>query len=741
MGLTRRQFLKWSGATGVGAVLFAGCNVPEEEIQVQSPLRIPEDLVSGTDTFYATMASQGPSEGLLVRVMEGRAKKVEGNPDYPLNTGKHGIRSEALLQALYHPDRIRGPLMRERRSGTFRSVAWTIALERLATVLRDADPSSVLMATAPLRGELATVVQRFASAYGARLMAYDPLDETVVLREAMRRLFGQEVLPDFDLAKTGFLLNFGADFLGTWLAPTHFMRGYGQFRQGAGRQRGQFVQVDSRLSLTTANADQWLYVNPGTEGLLALSLAYVIIDRGLGDSAAASALTQGRGAEYLRAFRPEAVAGDIGATPAKIEELATAFADSRNRPSLAMGGGPAAAHAGGLANLLAIYSLNYLVGSVNVPGGLIFNPAEKSSQVVPSPFRAWRETVDRMRRGEVKVLLVRDANLLHGLPSGLKVDEALDRVETIVSFSSFVDETTAMANLVLPGHTPLEEWGSDTPDPGPGYAVVGLQQPVVNPFADTLAFGDILLLTARELGLNAQLPWETMREAVRDSVRPLHDADQGSVHGGTFEEFWHVLLQRGGWWNQRERETAPPPPPPALPRRRVAPEFEGSARDYPFHLLPFESHALGAGQHAHLPWLQSTPDPITTVVWQTWVEVNPKVAKALHLQEEDIVALESPTGRLIEAPVYINPAAPPDVLAVPFGQGHTHYSTYAANRGVSPAHILDMAEEQETGALAWAATRVRLVKTGKGLKLPKFEGTVPAFQAPDEKIIQVTRRS
>ena len=100
MSLSRRQFLKWAGATGIGAVVFNGCTVPQEEIVVQSSLELPEDLVTGRDNYYATTAQNlGSSEGVLVRVMEGRAKKIEGNPDYPLNAdptggslGRHGLR-------------------------------------------------------------------------------------------------------------------------------------------------------------------------------------------------------------------------------------------------------------------------------------------------------------------------------------------------------------------------------------------------------------------------------------------------------------------------------------------------------------------------------------------------------------------------------------------------------------------------------------------------------------------------
>ena len=162
-------------------MVFNGCRVPDHEIQVQSPVELPEDLVTGRDNYYATVIQHGSgSEGLLVRVMEGRAKKVEGNPDYPMNTGKHGIRAEALLQEAYHPDRIRQPLVRIAKGGPFRLIGWPEAMERLNAVLSEADPSSVLLATGPVRGRLADVIKGFASAYGAKQMGFESLDQTVL---------------------------------------------------------------------------------------------------------------------------------------------------------------------------------------------------------------------------------------------------------------------------------------------------------------------------------------------------------------------------------------------------------------------------------------------------------------------------------------------------------------------------------------------------------------------------------
>ena len=134
MGLTRRQFLTLMGGSAGAAVLFQACGVPEEELLIDAPIEMPEDLVTGLDNWYATTLPGGFPEGLLVRVMEGRAKKVEGNPDYPVNLGKHGAFSEASLQSLYHPDRISSPLVRTgaRGAGEYSEISWEDAITRLS---------------------------------------------------------------------------------------------------------------------------------------------------------------------------------------------------------------------------------------------------------------------------------------------------------------------------------------------------------------------------------------------------------------------------------------------------------------------------------------------------------------------------------------------------------------------------------------------------------------------------------
>jgi molybdopterin-containing oxidoreductase family iron-sulfur binding subunit len=411
-------------------------------------------------------------------------------------------------------------------------------------------------------------------------------------------------------------------------------------------------------------------------------------------------------------------------------------------------GGPATAQTNGADVAAAVLALNALVGAVGAPGGVLPNPPPAGA--LPAARRAagladWQRLAARLREGGVPAVLVYRADPVHGVPASVGLADALARAPFIASFSSFPDDTTALADVVLPSPLPLEDWGALAPDPAPGAAVVTVQQPVVQPLHDTRGFGDTLLALATKLGgaVREALPWDTAQDALRETARALQRLDRGSVRAADAERFWVQLLQRGGWWDESFRGTAAPAAAAAAALRegaaRAAPaQFAGAASDYPYYLVAFPHHTLGAGEGAHLPWLQATPDPTTSVVWKTWVEVNPKLGQRLGVREGDIVRLESLRGS-IDLPVYIHPAAPPDVLSVPLGQGHAASGRWAAGRGANPLDVLAPLADGASGGLAYAATRVRLAKTGRRIRLPKLEGDVPAYQLPGQPIIKITR--
>lgn len=746
MRVTRRNFLKMMAVSGAGTVAFAGCAIPEQELAIQSPISPPEDLLQGFDSWYATSYSCPAGCGLIVRVMEGRAKKVEGNPDHPVNQGKSCIRCQAAVQQVYNPDRITNPLrrkavVRDKKQAQFEPVTWEVALTELTKRLREARPESVVMITEPLNGHDGMILRQFAQNVRAQHLALEPLEKGVE-RRAILDIFGTDQMPDFDIGNADVVVSFGNDWLSTWGSYVHYGKDYGEFRQGHPGARGLLFHAESRFSMTAANADKWLPVRPGTEGILAYSIASAIVSRNLGGDRAAIAALSANGA--LDEYRPERVARRIGIDAATIYEIAEKFAKAK--APLAFGGGSAAAHTNGLFNLRAIYSLNLLMGNVGKPGGVRLNPAPVRNLPAGeggARLDDWVRLAHRFTNpgtNPAQVVLVHGANPVYELPNALDFPTAFAQAPFVVSFSSFMDETTAMADLILPNNHDLERWGSSIPQPGPGYQTITLRQPVVRPMLDTRATGDVLLGVAKELGAATGLPWASVKHAVQETAEDLMRLNRGSITAPTLDLFWHGVLQRGGWWDTNNTgQAARVTIAPAAPMEE--PEWVGDEAEYHYNLMPFVSNALGMGEGANSPWLQAAPDPITTATWQTWVEIGAEVATNLHIRTGDLVEVATPLTKMTLS-AYVNPANPPETLAIPMGQGHWQYGRWAYNRGKNPMTLVGaLADNQNTGGLAWAATRAKLTKLSGHVDLPLMEGdlTADVVKFDLHQVVQVTR--
>jgi anaerobic selenocysteine-containing dehydrogenase len=289
-----------------------------------------------------------------------------------------------------------------------------------------------------------------------------------------------------------------------------------------------------------------------------------------------------------------------------------------------------------------------------------------------------------------------------------------------------------MADLILPSHTTLERWVDDVPEPGVGFSVRTIGQPVVEPRWDTRDPGDVLIETAKALGGNAAagLPFENMEAAVKESFRSAHTL-AGSTADADFEAFYRKAVTAGGFW-QAATAADPQPTGPGqkpAPTRRVnfvmppqpvaARTFAGDAGQMPFMLHLYPSAAFSDGRTAHLPWLQEMPDPMTTVMWGSWVEINPETAHKLEIHEGDVLTITSPQGS-IDLPAFLYPGLRPDVIAIPVGQGHTQFGRYAQNVGANPLRISASALDQASGAVVQTAVRVSAAKTGRNATLIRF---------------------
>ena len=717
----RREFLRLVGAGGVGA--GAGFMLAESikhPVEYLIPYPVPpEEFSPGIATWYNSVCGMCPAGcGISVRTREGRAKKIEGNPLHPVNQGKLCALGHAGLQVLYNPDRLTGPMIQngERGADEFVKTTWEDGLSRTADRLAAARQDGIYFLTQGVRGHLANLFELFMGELSSdRLLHYD-FAHPHALYAANKRLFGEHQLPYYDIRNTRYLLSFGADYLTNWLSPVHHSLGFGHSRHGNDGVRGRFVQIEPRMSISGAAADEWIPARPGTEGFLALSVAHRIVADGHyeGDDA-------GEWRKALSAWSPGRAASLTGVSEATISRLAREFA--RADPALAIGGGAAANHTNGVDNLVAVSALNYLVGNIGKPGGVVFNPEPVTGASAidrQANYRTMQKLVEDARDGKIDVLIVNNTNPAFSLPLASGFREAMAAIPTIVSLSSFIDETTLMADVLLPSHTYLEGWADDMPEPGVGFPVGAISQPVVAPLYNSRSTGDIVLDLSGKLGFNEAIPWTSMEDVLKDGWRRIYE--RGAPEPGDFDSFWRDVLVSGVWGENVRRGDSVTIAPGAIEGMAVSePRLAGESGDYPFILHPYLSSSMYDGRGANLPWMQELPDPMTSIVYGTWVEMNPVTAKEMGLTDGDLVTVTSGTGS-IEAPVIVFPAIMPDVVAMPIGQGHDALGRYARNRGANPIEILAPETDSASGNLATSATRVALAPTGRRATLVKTGG-------------------
>ena len=727
--MDRRSFIKLTAVSGTTAAL-ASCGDPDHQLIRFVP---DEDIIPGQAVWKPSVCPLCPSAcGLTVRVMDAdadvvrngksgvvhivAAKKLEGNKDHPINRGGLCARGQAAIQVTYHPDRITQPLKRKgnRGDGSYEAITWEAAIAEVVSKLNElataGNAKSLTFIGRHGRSHRNTLISEFLARFGANAPVTYELFGDDVLRRANGLSFGTDQLPTLDLANTAYLVNFGADLLGTWNSPVAHARAYGDMRQGRPGIRGHFVQVESRMSQTGASADEWVAIRPGTEGTLALGLAHVILkDSGRRADHRAVQLIDGGLTEYT----PEEVEKVTGVSAARITRLGSDLA-SRG-PAVAAIGGAALAQTNGLFNALAVNALNAVVQAVGQRGGLLFTPqlniaAAAKFSSTPAASRSLQELAEELladAAGAPQALFIDGANPVFATPRAWKVRDALTKVPFIVSFGTFLDETSALADLILPDHSFLESWTDGVAESGSAQAVVSAAGPVMKPLHSTRATPDVLLEIGRMLEKPVELPWQTFEEMLTATFAALPAMTEGS-------DAWTDVQEKGGWWGSLPEQVRLKPDTTSEVRLKpdTTPVFDGDAAQYPFHFLPYASNQFLDGSTAHLPWLQEMPDPLTSAMWSSWVEINPATAAKLGIAQGDVVDVTSAHGTVRTA-AYVSPGIAPDVLAMPAGQGHTTFTRYASGRGVSPVDLLAPTTEASTGAVAWAATRVKIVRVGE----------------------------
>jgi anaerobic selenocysteine-containing dehydrogenase len=624
------------------------------------------------------------------------------------------------------------------------------------------------------------LINRFMATYGSpNTISRHSLDEQAA-RLSMFLTQGINGIPVYDLNGASYVMTFGGNLLESSRHVIGYLGSLAFMRRGRPK-RGKLVAVHPRLSLTGVKADEWIPIRPGTYGALALGMTNVIINSGLYDEEfvrdftfgfedfedEAGTLHQGFKNLVLEQYSLDRVESITGIPSADIARLAGEFAT--NRPAVAvMPTEPGGLNSGNsLYTAMAIHALNALLGSIDVPGGVLVqrfpNLADwpevipdavigaglaqeridgAGSDGLPLALSAYQNVAERILNEQpypVTTLFLYNANPVYDAPNGDRFAEALMKVPFVVSFASTLDESAAHANLILPASTFLEIWGDDYIE-GTGYPGVSLRRPVVEPVHDTRNPGDVLLTLAEMVGgpLDEALPWGSYKELVEYRLSAI-DMDWAKFEGnGVWSEMVYFNAAPGSpaWGNVvgRDRLNAPqdgrfdffsrelfaalnsPADLDCLPHFDLpAVESADNAVTYPYLLVTQTLITQPRTWEGVIPTLQESYGLQTNMKWSSWVEINPRAAESLGVENGDLVWVESLAGK-VKVPVRLFEGIWPNAVYIPPGQGHRTLVKWGRGSetkmavGVNPNQLMAANTETLGGLAATSPTRVRIYK-------------------------------
>lgn len=728
--MDRRSFLK-IGAVAASATAAGACSRASQKVIPY--VATPDDGANPVEgDYYATTCGEcNAGCGLIVRTVNGRAKKIEGNAAHPVNGGKACARAQASVQALYHPERLATPMLSKGKGAGFDAITWEKAAEILGSKLAGAEGKVFFLNSGANDAASGAVNAIFGKMDGFFMAGNtEPGIESLIAGGAELSPNPRLPFPDMDHAQFGLLL--GADIFESGPSPVYWGRAFGESRRGRSSVRGRFVYAGPRLSATAAICDLWLPIPPGRLGLLALSVSQVVVDSIIARNLAASIQrnTLGRWAEALKEYEPEKTAAKLDLSAEYIRRLAVPFVDES--PAVAVAGADVTGHVNGVDGLNAVEFLNmlsYEIGreklriharqtpepnhglKARMMGALGIAPQEQG-------YARLSKLVASMAEGKFSAGIIYHTNPVFDTPAALKFKDAMAKVDFTVAVANFMDETAAQASLVLPDHHWLESWAVQVPDFAPGVPVFNLRQPVVNPFFGGKSATDVILAAAAAAKL--MTPAADTEAYVAGVINAFRAEMLGAPAYLNDVEFRRHLLRNGGWWPSAiDAEPTPPPAGQAMwdyrdKLKTAEPEFDGNENAYYLH--PFQTVHMGRGKGANLGWMQEAPDPVTTLMWQFWVEMNPVTAAKIGVVEGDMVKITSAHGS-ITAPVFPYKGIRPEVIAAPIGYGHTNYGSLANGRGANVMSLLGPLADKASGALAWRAQKVKVEKADGKVKM------------------------
>ncbi|MCK5542617.1 MAG: molybdopterin-dependent oxidoreductase [Desulfobacterales bacterium] len=706
MKVDRRSFLGLGlGAVAGAAVSPAGMKLTDDSsIMTQNWFGLLPVPIDGEITFDNSVCSLCKGScGITVKKVAGRAIKIEGQDDHPINKGGICLHGIAGLQYLYDPSRIKSPL--QKIGDRFEKISWDDAVSHIAeklTAIKDQQkPESIACISGNDEGSVSELFKRFLKVFGSNNF-YSMASMDTTWETTASKMHGKSNTLSFDIENSSFILSFGSGFIEGWGSPVHC------FKTNAARKKKNvnLYQIEPRLSNTAAGADKWIPIKPGTEADLALGLCNIIINEEIYDITSISKSNssfQAFSKMVAKDYTPEKVAETTGIDLALIKQIAHKFAWA-DKP-IAIAGKGRGDTAGDTKEFAAVHALNCLAGNINKKGGTWVSrknnylkfPLAKMDSIAKNGFSKPRYTsfetlIDKVAQSsdsDIQALFVLNSNPCYTMRDSDKVIKAFENIPFKVSFSSFMDETAKKADIILPTHMFLERY-EDIPSPSAGITkkTVGLSRPLVKPIFDTNNAGDAILMIAKALKGNVaeNFPWSNYKKCLESVTKDIWSSlsDKGFVvltdkpsYLKPSTDFFHVT------------------------NNLKSVEAQGDKKSFPLTLISIDNVRIAGGEIASSPFAIKTVSDKVIKGTDILVELNPETAAKARLAHGDKAKITTPVGSAL-VKVNVFEGIMPGLIGMAQGLGRTLDNKYVADKGVNINKLIAPVIEPGSGQdAAW----------------------------------------
>ena len=620
-GTHRRDFLKMLGF-GVAAVSLAACESPVKNTIPY--LNKPEDVEPTIANWYASTYTEGGEyASILVKTREGRPVKLEGNKLSSVSKGVLSGRAHASVLSLYDNEKLKGPQSAGKPTDWANLDATFIA--KLAAVAAKGGQIRIVSNTI-LSPTTKKVVAEFVGKFPTTQHVTYDANPAYGLTQAHGG-----VLPRIDFSQAKTIVSLGADFLGTWIAPTEFAAQWAITRRVGSAKEGKktmsrHYQFETILSNTGANSDYRATYKPSQEGLVAISL-YNAVAKLTGATAIAGAA--------VKIAHVEKAAQDLVASKG-----ASIVVAGSNDPEVQK----------------IIAATNTLVGAygttINVGSPVNYR---QGNDLAMANF------IKDAVAGKIDAVIFYNANPVYNHPMGAALAAALPKIAVSMATNDRSDETASLCQFIAPDSHFLESWNDSEPTLG----FYSLTQPTISPIFKTRQTQSSLLTWA---GLGNDFASYLENNWEKNILKGGKAVWNKALHDGVYEPNALTISSASPSIDINAAATA------------IAKTYQASSTA--LEIAVYEKVGLGTGSQANNPWLQEFPEPVTKACWDNYASISQPTATKLNLKQGDLVKLGA-KGYEVTLPILVQPGQAQDTVAVAIGYGRTKAGKSADGVGVN----------------------------------------------------------